>query len=135
MKPREYVGINPGGNSNALISVLVPEDFYALRGSDNHPDKIHLIEKSAYDGLVVENEKLLDRAVTAEGLLETAQKNEIYIEGKVKNLEEQMDELRQANAELVAALRKIERLQNPLFAKEVFTMIAEKALEKHGGGK
>lgn len=40
-----------------------------------------------------------------------------------------------ANAELVEALRKIERLQNPLLAKEVFTMIAGEVLAKHGGGK
>lgn len=58
-KPREYIGINPGGDSNALLSVLIPEDFYALRSS-NHPDKIELIEKSAYEALQIEIESLTE---------------------------------------------------------------------------
>lgn len=65
-KPREYIGINPGGNSNALISVLKPDDFNALRGLSDHPEKIYLIEKSAYDALearVKELESILPRAI------------------------------------------------------------------------
>lgn len=57
-KPREYIGINPGGNSNALINVLIPDDFNALRFMKDHPYKIELIEKSAYDLLKAENENL-----------------------------------------------------------------------------